>query len=237
MDQPMVEAIRRVRWDGIQQVRFSSFGGWSGPALEIAKTLERSGKPIILSDVCASACLSVLVLRTASLSPKTLVLLHNSPIAQYYAVYRKYPKLGLFLKNYGEGDIDWLIQHGVDPRLLLIAYIETGPTCVTTDKDENSEASAEHLLTGVKYQLWAPSASALKNFGVKLRGAPLQDAERAKIELARRYPKADLKLVRADDGNLSPQLPPFGALAAVLERIPVCAPNSLQGLRLYGSKH
>jgi len=237
MDQPMADLIRHVDWNSVRYISFTSMGGWSGPALQIAKTLEQSGKPIIISDICASACLDVLVLKRVSLSENTLVFLHNSPIAQYYAVHRTYPKLGLFLKKYGEADIKWLIKHDIDPRLLLVAYMKTEPTCIFLAKDENSETAAEHLITGIRYQLWAPSNSTLSSFGLQLRGAPLQDAERVKVELSQRFPRADLKLFRVDEGNLSSQLPPFGAMAVMLEQTPVCGPNSLHGLPIYGSTH
>jgi hypothetical protein len=227
MDEPLLAELRQQSWTTIRAIRFRSEGGMPEPGLEIARLLESTGKPIIMHDVCGSACFDVLVIRgRVTLEPGTVVLLHNNPIGQHVTVVNNYPNISRALERLAKNESAWLKVNGVNKDLLVLAKLMTGPMCVFSPED--SEASLPKLLTLAHFEAWAPRSETLRQFGVVLPSTWQQNAASVAEAMNARYPLANPAKLRRGDEPTFVSLPKAGELSSVLAKIPICAQTQAQ---------
>lgn len=222
MDSMMLSQLRGQSWTQVRTVRFTSAGGLPEYSVDIAELLANTGKPIVIHDICSSACVDVLAIKDGTIiEPDTVILLHNTPRGQAIAMHA-YPAIARYLAALGEREQSWLERNGVDPLVSLISEIATIPVCVYAPADDPKMAAK--IITVNRFEVWAPRSSTLASLGFQAARHWQQDGFSVLRVMRARYPRANLDRMRLAD---EPAMPSADAMSRFLREVPICKPSGV----------
>lgn len=224
LDQDALERLRRADLSKASRILVSSPGGDPTAAVEIAKILKSSNRPIIIDGVCGSACLMIAIIDNGSVefTPGSVLILHNTATSTYLMASATYPAMAAqkFLPPM-QAEQAWASDNGIDARLLLLPQMMIDTLCLVGPSGDNPE-DYKSFAYGSTYKGWSPSRTLASQLGMKAKGAWAFDAAQIATAMGAKWSAGSTESLVLLQPSLANPAISSPNMEAVLRAIPVC---------------